>query len=243
MRDDLFYSRIMPDPIEPPTAQPPGPVIGRRERKKSQTRQALQAAALDLFARNGFAHTTVQQIADAVDVSERTFFRYFEAKEDLLLPGLVDFFDAVAEALRDRPATESPLAAIHAATRDAARTVRHPGSFIPFVPAVQASAPGIDQRLVKALTAWEGRLADLLAERAQTAEPALDSSTVRLHADVTARVAISVLRASMITARTRLAAGGATRVDVPEILAQAFAVAEAGCPWPTAARRTGAARP
>jgi AcrR family transcriptional regulator len=206
---------------------------GRRERKKTRTRQALQAAATELFARSGFSDTTVQEIADAADVSERTFFRYFDAKEDLLLPDLVEFFDAVADTLRDRPATEAPLAAVHAATLDAVRTALCAGSFILSLSGAPGSTPGIDRGLVKAFTAWEDRLAVLLMQRAQLAEPTLEPSAARLYADVTARVAISAVRASMITARTRIADGQATMGDVPGLLAEAFAIAEAGCPKPT----------
>ena len=55
----------------------------RRERKKRQTRDALVHAALKLFDAKGYEHTAVREITDAVDVSERTFFRYFANKEDL----------------------------------------------------------------------------------------------------------------------------------------------------------------
>jgi AcrR family transcriptional regulator len=233
-RDTSGYPRIVSNPIRRQSArlQTIAPPPGRRERKKVQTRQALSAAARELFARNGFEHTTVQEIADVADVSERTFFRYFDSKEDLLLPDLVKFFDAVADALRDRPVTESPLAAIHAATLDAVRMALRPGSLIPSIPGAQGSTPGIDRGLVKAFTAWEDRLAELLAQRALGAEPTLEASIVRLHADVTARVAISALRASMITARTRIAQGQASTADIPGLLARAFAIAQAGCPQP-----------
>lgn len=220
-----------PIPRQSARLQAIAPPPGRRERKKVQTRQALSAAARELFARNGFEHTTVQEIADVADVSERTFFRYFDSKEDLLLPDLVKFFDAVADALRDRPVTESPLAAIHAATLDAVRMALRPGS-LTSIPGAQGSTPGIDRGLVKAFTAWEDRLAELLAQRALGAEPTLEASIVRLHADVTARVAISALRASMITARTRIAQGQAGTADIPGLLARAFAIAQAGCPQP-----------
>src|SRR5215469_7745425 len=94
-------------------------VVGeRRERKKRQTREALVRAALELFDAKGYEHTAVREITDTVDVSERTFFRYFASKEDLALSFARDWNDAILRTLAARPADEAPLVALRAAFRE-----------------------------------------------------------------------------------------------------------------------------
>ncbi len=63
----------------------PGARESLRERKKARTRAAIQSNALRLFREQGYDATTVEQIIEAAEVSESTFFRYFPAKEDLVL--------------------------------------------------------------------------------------------------------------------------------------------------------------
>src|SRR5260370_24114272 len=84
----------------------------RREREKRQTRDALVHAALALFNAKGYEHTAVREITDAVDVSERTFFRYFANKEDLALSFIRDSTDAFVTELAARPAAEPPFIAL-----------------------------------------------------------------------------------------------------------------------------------
>ncbi len=65
------------------------PALGLRERKKQRTRATLIDAAVELCERQGYEHTTVDQIAAIADVSPRTFSRYFATKDAIAL-ALID---------------------------------------------------------------------------------------------------------------------------------------------------------
>jgi AcrR family transcriptional regulator len=87
---------------------------GLRERKKARTRAAIREHALRLFREQGYYATTIEQIADAADVSPATFFRYFPTKEDVVLQ---DDFDVISlGALADQPPELGPIAAFRAAS-------------------------------------------------------------------------------------------------------------------------------
>jgi AcrR family transcriptional regulator len=85
---------------------------GLRERKKARTREAIVDAALELFERNGFEATTVEDIAAAADVSPRTFFRYFDAKADVVLARNNEKGEGLDLAIAARPADEPPITAM-----------------------------------------------------------------------------------------------------------------------------------
>src|SRR6516165_2949229 len=87
--------------------------LGLRERKKIKTRQAIRREAFRLIDENGYAATTVEQIADAADVSPSTFFRYFPSKESLLLADDLD--PVILAALEAQPSDLSPTEAIRRA--------------------------------------------------------------------------------------------------------------------------------
>lgn len=86
------------------THETPAAPLGLRERKKQQTRDRIRRTAYRLFAEHGYTETTVEQIAEAAEVSASTFFRYFPSKEDVVLQDEYD--PALAAALRTRPADE-----------------------------------------------------------------------------------------------------------------------------------------
>jgi AcrR family transcriptional regulator len=87
-------------------------VAGLRERKKRQTRQAIAAAAMRLFAERGFEAVTVNEIADEAGVAKVTLFAYFPTKESLVLHAVAD--DDLAKVVADRSPGQSPLDALRA---------------------------------------------------------------------------------------------------------------------------------
>jgi AcrR family transcriptional regulator len=86
--------------------------IGRRERKKRETRARIQGAALELFAEHGFRQTTVAAIAERADVATRTVAVHFPAKEDLLFADDPFTPDALGRRLATRAQGESTLDAL-----------------------------------------------------------------------------------------------------------------------------------
>jgi AcrR family transcriptional regulator len=104
----------MATPMPAPTP-PDGPPPGLRERKKQATRAALRAAALRLAVEHGVGNVTIEQIAAAVGISDRTFFNYFPTKEDVLVATTAASAEAIVTAFRARPRTESVLESIRAA--------------------------------------------------------------------------------------------------------------------------------
>jgi len=95
--------------------RPPSP--GLRERKKAKTRAAIQEHALRLFQEQGYDATTVEQIAEAAEVSPSTFFRYFPTKEDVVLyddldPLMIAAFEAQPPELTTLQAMRNALLAL-----------------------------------------------------------------------------------------------------------------------------------
>ena len=80
-------------------------MAGLRERKKHATRKAIHEAGLRLFADQGYAATTMEQVAEAADVSRATVFTYFPAKEDIVFGDAPLALAALAGQLEGAPAT------------------------------------------------------------------------------------------------------------------------------------------
>src|SRR5687767_10070242 len=87
---------------------------GRRERKKNRTRQELIDAATKLFASRGFDETTTEDIAEAADVSQRTFFRHFSSKEAVLYGDMDELLARFRAILEERPVGEPLVESVRA---------------------------------------------------------------------------------------------------------------------------------
>ena len=107
---------------------------GLRERKKAKTRAAIREHALRLFREQGYGGTTVEQIAEAAEVSPATFYRYFPTKEDVVLQDDLDVL--TFGSFEAQPAELSPLAAVRAAMADGPAQVHRRGT---------AAVPGDDR--------------------------------------------------------------------------------------------------
>jgi AcrR family transcriptional regulator len=196
----------------------PGPAEGRRDRKKSETRQALRDEARRLFAEKGFSATTIDDITEAANVSRRTFFRYYDSKDDLLRSDVSGLLPVLLAALRSRPADEPSFAAILAALRS---LVGPDGP--PALAQSLADPAGFRARLsmIRVLAQWEQGIADTLLARAGISAP---SEADRLRATVTACAATSALRAAAQLYRGRYPGRGLETERLLPIVEQAFAV-------------------
>jgi AcrR family transcriptional regulator len=88
---------------------------GLRERKQERQRAELVAVGMRLFAEQGFDATTVDEVAEAAEVSRRTLFRYFGTKGDIVMEWARGTTTLLTESVRDRPLNEHPLLSLHAA--------------------------------------------------------------------------------------------------------------------------------
>jgi AcrR family transcriptional regulator len=156
--------------------------VGRRERKKQETRTALHRSALQLFAEKGYRETRVSDIAEAADVSEATFFRYFSCKEEVALVALMTRIDSVLTALAARPVEERPLAACLAIMGSPGAIGLAPGPDDEVTITLLAGNPALTGYFFWQITQVTARLAAEFARRlgteATALEPQLLASTV-----------------------------------------------------------------
>ncbi|MFE7452110.1 TetR family transcriptional regulator [Streptomyces griseus] len=160
-----------------PASAAPSP--GSRELNRKRTRDTLVHAALDLFLRRGYDETTIDEIAAAADVSQRTFFRYFDSKEDVALSFQEALELQLIQALRARPAEESPLTALRQASLVTWGNLEHLFAEVATyelcmgMPRVVDSSPGLLGAHLRRAIVLEENLALVIARR-EGVDPDLD---------------------------------------------------------------------
>lgn len=140
--------------------------LGRRERKKQQTRQAISDVATTLFLERGFDAVTVAEVARAADVAVQTVFNHFPAKEDLFFdePG---WWTGPARAIREAPPEADPVDVLEAEYLKGTRErleVGHLKTWKQFVRTIESSPALLARRRLTA-DELEKSLTEALDER------------------------------------------------------------------------------
>ena len=150
---------------------------GLRERKKRQTRDSIAAAALALFLEHGYDAVTVADVAVAADVSEKTVFNHFPAKEDLVFANSEEKLSDRAEAIRSRP-PGMPIARVFEAETMRLLDEIESGELdrMMTVPRLVRSSPALLGRL---MSAWEREAATLTAAVTDDADDLIAAAAVR----------------------------------------------------------------
>lgn len=140
--------------------------VGLRERKKQERRRRIEDAAVELFERDGFEATTVEQIAAAADIAPRTFFSYFETKDDVVLADYAERLDRILGELGRRPLDVPAWTALRASFAVVASDYAAEEDRIARRFAIMATTPSVLARSLQLQLGWERALAAALATRA-----------------------------------------------------------------------------
>ncbi|MFG2789208.1 TetR/AcrR family transcriptional regulator [Streptomyces sp. NPDC048419] len=201
-------------------------VMGLRERKKRQTAMRIWQVAVDLFVERGFDDVSVQEIADAAEVSKMTVFNYFGTKEDLVFRPMEEHFGDAARAVRERAPGESAVQAVRkqflemVETRDPSIGL-NPQPFARQIRQLVRDTPVLMERAVLAAQQGTRDLAALLAEE-----------TGDLMLATVAAAMLSAARNALVEEHhLRIGEGehvDAVAADAAERAEQAFALVERG---------------
>jgi AcrR family transcriptional regulator len=136
-----------------------------RDHVRGAVREEVMRAAWLLFSEQGFENTTVDQIAGASGMSRRTFFRYFDGKDELVLERIVQAGEQIAAELRSRPASEPAWAALRAALDVVVRPQEEKAEQARSLARLLRTEPGVRASLIERRRRWEDLLVPLVAER------------------------------------------------------------------------------
>lgn len=191
--------------------------LGLRERKKLRTRQEIAAAANRLITERGIEHVTVEQIAAAADVAPRTFFRYFDSKEEAYLADHKEKVALLREALLARPPEEGPLTAVRAAMLSLAGDFEIDRDQIMCKAALIEKSPALQMRALEMHAELRRITTEAIAER----------MGVDPNADVRPAVIAAAVAGALQATTEHWVASGAEG-DLPTLVTSAFELLDGG---------------
>jgi len=205
---------------------------GLRERKKAATRQALQTAALRLFAERGYQATAVADIAAAAGVSERTFFRYFASKEDIALQDVARVLPRLQRAIEERPPSEPPLEAFLNGFRTLAANPEEPRLALLYggLPESWSTVPL--QTGARMLTMLEEAVSSALLHRATDVVQGESDEARRFRMLLATRAGLAALRTALIHFYELGGLKAQPAERFVELVNEAFRLLELGCRGP-----------
>ncbi len=188
-------------------------VANLREQLKATTREELTRIGLELFLLHGFAHTTIDQIVAQVGISKRTFFRYFDTKEDVVFEWQTEMAPALVLELNTRPREEAPFKAVSETLFSLlARINENPELAFALIRLLKET-PSLAGRDMEKRMVWEQALAAALMER--------EGRKVMPH--LKARIIVGMAMTAWTAALDEWYAGGG-KVELRPIMEKAFSL-------------------
>jgi AcrR family transcriptional regulator len=187
--------------------------LSRRDAHKLKTRTTLRDAALELFLAQGYDATTTEQVADKAGVSTRTFFRYFDAKDEVLFSGQRFWSETMADVIKGQPAELRPMDAMCESLVHLAKGVSRE-ALVRFERIVSSSVTLIGRAAVQQIENV-ARIADGLAARKSLDAPDLECR-------IMASVGLMLYREAVVDIRD-----GARKADIESLIREKFATLEA----------------
>lgn len=205
--------------------------LSKRDVRKQETREALIRAGETLFVKQGFHATTVASIADAAGVTERTFFRYFNNKEDLVSGDIAKWLDTLEACLAKIPAETPLFSALEHAVLEA---LHDPGPIASWL--LPIGSDGNPTHRIRATADIASQVAEIILRRSASQPFELPVSAIhplasqrinnRFHATIVARICVAIVRTSIVTASQQAALDGRTASidDIKHLITVGFSI-------------------
>jgi AcrR family transcriptional regulator len=137
--------------------------LGLRERKKRRSRETILTAAMALFRQRGYDDVTVEEVAVAAEVSTRTVYHYFSAKEDLVLQFHASALDELVQAIHEAPKRASAVDILAAAMVEGMDHEHQSLASTRFE--IMNRSPALQMKLRGRRAMWAEKIAEALVER------------------------------------------------------------------------------